>query len=65
VLEDKIVQRVTVAGLNGIYETDFLGFSYGYRPGEGQHNACMLCTPGADEKGELGIGWRLTSEMAK
>ena len=38
-LEDKIVQRATVAVLNAIYETDFLGFSYGYRPGKGQHNA--------------------------
>jgi len=38
-LEDKIVQRATVTVLNGIYETDFLGFSYGYRPGKGQHNA--------------------------
>ena len=38
-LEDKVVQRATVEVLNGIYETDFLGFSYGYRPGKGQHNA--------------------------
>ncbi|MCM2279261.1 MAG: group II intron reverse transcriptase/maturase [Oligoflexia bacterium] len=38
VLEDKIVQRATVDVLNAIYETDFLGFSYGYRPGKGQHN---------------------------
>src|ERR1700752_2848101 len=38
-LEDKIVQRATVEVLNGIYETDFLGFSYGYRPGKNQHNA--------------------------
>ena len=38
-LEDKIAQRATVEVLNGIYETDFLGFSYGYRPGRGQHNA--------------------------
>ena len=38
-LEDKIVQRATVMVLNAIYETDFLGFSYGYRPGKGQHNA--------------------------
>jgi RNA-directed DNA polymerase len=38
-LEDKIAQRATVEVLNGIYETDFLGFSYGYRPGKGQHNA--------------------------
>lgn len=38
-LEDKIVQRSTVGVLNAIYETDFLGFSYGFRPGRGQHNA--------------------------
>jgi len=38
-LEDKIAQRATVEVLNGIYETDFLGISYGYRPGKGQHNA--------------------------
>jgi RNA-directed DNA polymerase len=39
VLEDKIVQRATVEVLNAIYEADFLGFSYGFRPGRGQHNA--------------------------
>jgi group II intron reverse transcriptase/maturase len=38
-LEDKIVQRATVAVMNAIYETDFLGFSYGFRPGRSQHNA--------------------------
>ena len=38
-LEDKIVQRATVAVLNEIYEQDFLGFSYGFRPGRGQHDA--------------------------
>ena len=38
-LEDKIAQRATVEVLNPIYETDFLGFSYGYRPGKSQHNA--------------------------
>jgi RNA-directed DNA polymerase len=38
-LEDKIVQRATVEVLNAIYETDFLGFSYGFRPGRSQHNA--------------------------
>lgn len=37
-LEDKIVQRAFVEVMNAIYETDFLGFSYGYRPGKGQHN---------------------------
>ena len=38
-LEDKIVQRATVTVLNAIYEEDFLGFSYGFRPGRGQHDA--------------------------
>jgi len=38
-LEDKIVQKATVAVLNAIYEADFLGFSYGFRPGRSQHNA--------------------------
>src|SRR5919106_1944848 len=39
VLEDKIVQRATVEVLNAIYETDFLGFSYGFRPGKSPHHA--------------------------
>src|SRR6266498_1339159 len=38
-LEDKIVQRAVVEVLNAIYETDFLGFSYGFRPGRSQHDA--------------------------
>src|ERR671939_1043269 len=38
-LEDKIVQKATVAVLNAIYEEDFLGFSYGFRLGRGQHDA--------------------------
>ena len=38
-LEDKVVQRATVEVLHAIYETDFLGFSYGFRPGRSQHNA--------------------------
>jgi retron-type reverse transcriptase len=38
-LEDKIVQRALVEILNAIYEEDFLGFSYGFRPGRGQHDA--------------------------
>src|ERR1700736_6991595 len=37
VLEDKIVQRAAVEVLNAIYETDFLGFSYGFRPGPRPH----------------------------
>src|ERR1700681_3296844 len=43
-LEDKIVQRAAVALLNAIYEEDFLGFSYGFRPGRGTHDALdALC----------------------
>ena len=38
-LEDKIVQRATVAVLSAIYEEDFLGFSYGFRPKRSQHDA--------------------------
>ena len=38
-LEDKIVQRATVAVLNQIYELDFVDFSYGFRPGRSPHDA--------------------------
>lgn len=38
-LEDKIVQRATAAVLSAIYEEDFLGVSYGFRPGRNQHDA--------------------------
>ncbi|HTF40545.1 MAG TPA: reverse transcriptase domain-containing protein, partial [Propionibacteriaceae bacterium] len=38
-LEDKIVQKAVVEILNAIYEVEFLGFSYGFRPGRGQHDA--------------------------
>ena len=43
-LEDKIVQRAVAALLNAIYEEDFLGFSYGFRPRRGAHDAMdALC----------------------
>jgi len=38
-LEDKIVQYAVATILNQIYEEDFLGFSYGFRPGRSQHDA--------------------------
>jgi len=38
-IEDKIVQRATVEVLNAVYEAEFKGFSYGYRPGRSQHGA--------------------------
>jgi RNA-directed DNA polymerase len=43
-LEDKLVQRAVVTLLNAIYEEDFLGISYGFRPGRGTHDALdALC----------------------
>lgn len=45
-LEDKIVQRAVVEVLNAIYEEDFLGFSYGFRPGRSQHDALDALTVG-------------------
>ena len=38
-VEDKVLQRAVVEVLNAIYEQDFLGFSYGFRPGRSQHDA--------------------------
>jgi RNA-directed DNA polymerase len=38
-VEDKILQRAVVEVLNAVYEADFLGFSYGFRPGRSQHDA--------------------------
>jgi group II intron reverse transcriptase/maturase len=49
-LEDKIVQRATVAVLNSIYEEDFLGLSYGFRPGRGQHDALDALAVGITTK---------------
>jgi RNA-directed DNA polymerase len=49
-LEDKIVQRATVEVLNQIYEADFLGFSYGFRPGRSQHRALDALYVGITEK---------------
>ena len=49
-LEDKIVQRATVAVLNCIYEEEFLGFSYGFRPKRGQHDALDALVVGITDK---------------
>jgi len=49
-LEDKIVQRATAAVLNAIYEEDFLGFSYGFRPGRGAHDALDALAIGITSK---------------
>src|SRR6478735_447334 len=49
-LEDKIVQRATAAVLNQIYEEDFLGFSYGFRPGRSQHDALDALHVGIEQR---------------
>jgi RNA-directed DNA polymerase len=49
-LEDKIVQKATLAVLNSIYEEDFLGFSYGFRPKRSQHDALDALTVGITAK---------------
>ena len=58
-LEDKIVQGATVMVLNAIYEEDFLGCSYGFRPGRGPHDALDALTVGITRReGELHTGRR-------
>ena len=49
-LEDKTVQRAVTAVLNAIYEEDFLGFSYGFRPGRSQHDALDALIVGISSK---------------
>ena len=59
-LEDKIVQRATVAVLNAIYEEDFLGFSYGFRPGRGAHDALDALCVGIDR---TKVNWILDADI--
>jgi RNA-directed DNA polymerase len=59
-LEDKIVQRTTVEVLNAIYETDFLGFSYGFRPGRSPHDALNALYAGIMTKK---VGWVLDADI--
>jgi retron-type reverse transcriptase len=60
-LEDKIVQRALVEVLNAIWEEDFLGFSYGFRPGRGQHDALDAL---AVRITRCGVNWILDSDIA-
>ena len=59
-LEDKLVQRALVTVLNCIYETDFLGFSYGFRPGRSQHNALDALFVGIRRKK---VSWVLDADI--
>jgi group II intron reverse transcriptase/maturase len=59
-LEDKIVQRAVVEVLNAIYEEDFLGFSYGFRPGRSQHDALDALAVGISRKK---VNWILDADI--
>ena len=59
-LEDKIVQRATVEVLNAIYEEEFLGFSYGFRPGRGTHEALDALVVGISSKK---VNWILDADI--
>lgn len=59
-LEDKLLQRAVVEVLNGIYETDFLGFSYGFRPGRKPHDALDALAFGIDRKK---VSWVLDADI--
>jgi RNA-directed DNA polymerase len=59
-LEDKIVQRAVVEVLNAVYEEDFLGFSYGFRPGRSPHHALDALTVGIEQKK---VNWVLDADI--
>jgi len=59
-LEDKIVQQAVVDLLTPIYEEEFLGFSYGFRPGRGQHDALDALAAGIEERR---IHWILDADI--
>jgi RNA-directed DNA polymerase len=61
-LEDKIVQRATVEVLSAIYEQDFLGFSYGFRPGRSPHQALDALAGGI---GTRKVSWVLDADIRK
>ena len=59
-LEDKILQRAVVEVLGAIYEEDFLGFSYGFRPGRSPHDALDALTVGIQQKK---VNWVLDADV--
>jgi group II intron reverse transcriptase/maturase len=59
-LEDKIVQQAAVRVLNHIYEKDFLGFSYGFRPERSQHNALDAIWVGITQRK---VSWVLDADI--
>jgi RNA-directed DNA polymerase len=59
-LEDKIVQRATVAVLNAVYEPEFAGFSYGARPGRNAHQALTALDQAIEKKR---VKWVLDADL--
>ena len=59
-LEDKILQRAVVEVLNAVYEVDFLGFSYGFRPGRSPHHALDALAVGIERKQ---VNWVLDADI--
>ena len=59
-VEDKIVQQAVTTVLSAIYEVDFLGFSYGFRPGRGQHDALDALSVGLVRKK---VNWVLDADI--
>ncbi len=59
-LEDKIVQRAVVEVLNAVYEVDFRGFSYGFRPGRGPHDALDALATGIERRK---VNWILDADI--
>lgn len=59
-LEDKIVQRAVVEVLTAVYEADFLGFSYGFRPGRSPHQAVDALAVGIETKR---VNWVLDADI--
>ncbi|AKQ65511.1 Mobile element protein [Myxococcus hansupus] len=59
-LEDKLVQRSLVKVMNAVYEEDFLGFSYGFRPGRSQHHALDALAVGLQR---MKVSWVLDADI--
>jgi len=59
-LEDKIVQRAATAVLQAVYEVDFVGFSYGFRPGRGAHDALDALSVGLAQRK---VNWILDADI--
>src|SRR6266516_6803710 len=59
-LEDKILQRAVAGVLNAVYEVDFLGFSYGFRPGRSPHDALDALAVGIEKRK---VNWILDADI--